>query len=113
MPSTITITVSPLGRRARYRAYVGVRPLVAGTRTPLLDGGRELARLGAHPDATIVMRNERAGHGALRAQLRTAAKLIEDRCRFRPVRDGDTAPPMRQTGQVFAGGHDVTAEVAL
>jgi hypothetical protein len=102
-PSTaqaVVITMAALDRLGRYRTYLGARLLVAGTRMPLLDAARELIRLGADPDAIVAMRHAGAGHDALRTRLGTAAGLTvdEDRCRFRGVRRGDTAPPVRQTG---------------
>src|SRR5438309_844882 len=53
----------------------------------------------SRPDAIVAMRLAGAGHDALRTRLGTAAGLTvdEDRCRFRGVRRGDTAPPVRQT----------------
>jgi hypothetical protein len=103
--ATLSITVVPIDRRGRYRVYLGPRLLVAGTRTPLLDCARELIRLGADPDAIVVMRHAGASHDALRARLGTAAGLTvdEDRCRFRPVRGRDTASPVRQTVRAYAG----------
>lgn len=102
----IVITVVPLDRRGRYRVHLGARLLVAGTRMPLLDSARELIRLGADPDAIaiVVMRHAGAGHDALRGRFGTAAGLTvdEDRGRSRPVRGGDTAPPMGQTVQAYA-----------
>jgi hypothetical protein len=106
MPTTIPITVVPLGCRGRYRAYVGARLLVAPTRMPWLDAARELIQFHADFDVPIVMRHEGASHDALRARLGTAAKLAvdEDRCRFRSVRRGDTAPRVRQKPLAYAGG---------
>jgi hypothetical protein len=100
----IVLTVVPLDRRGRYRVHLGARLFVAGTRMPLLDSARKLIRLGADPDAIVVMRHAGAGHDALRGRFGIAAGLTvdEDRCRFRPVRGGDTAPPMRQTGRAHA-----------
>jgi hypothetical protein len=105
-PATLSITVVPIDRRGRYRVYFGPRMLVAGTRTPLLDCARELIRLGADPDAIVVMRHAGTSNDALRARLGTAAGLTVDegRCRFRPVRSGDTASPVRQTVRA----HDIS-----
>jgi hypothetical protein len=110
MPTTILITVVPLDRRGRYRAYFGARLLLTGTRMPLLDAARELIRPGADPDTITAMRHADAGHDALRIRLGTAARLTvdEDRCRSRPVRGGNTAPPVRQTVRAYAGGHDIS-----
>ena len=59
----IVITVVPLDRRGRYCVHLGARLLVAGMRMPLLDSAHELIRLGADPDAIVVMRHAGAGHG--------------------------------------------------
>jgi hypothetical protein len=102
----LVIRMAPLNRFRCYRTYLA-RLLVAGMRMPLLDAAGEPIRLAADPDAILVMRNAGASNDAMRGRLAHAAGLIidEDRCRFRPVRGGETAPPVRQTPLAYAGGH--------
>jgi hypothetical protein len=118
-PSAILITIVPLDCRGRYRAYLGLRPLVAGTRTPLLDVARELIRLGADPDTVLVMRHAGAGHDALRGRLGTAAGLTVEECsdgrpRFRPYRPrlSEGSPPMRASPSPCAANHNDLTEAA-
>ncbi len=105
--TTLIATVVPLGRRGHYSVYLGDGILLSASRTPLHDAARELIRLGADSDDILVMRRTGTSHDAMRGRLAHAAGLIidEDRCRFRPVRGGDTAPPVRQTPLACAGGH--------
>jgi hypothetical protein len=83
MTTTIPIAVPlpiPLDHCGRCRVYLGRRLLVAGTRMPLLDAARKLIRLGADPDAIIIMRHTGAGHDALRGRLGAAAELTLEEC---------------------------------
>ena len=61
----LVITMAPLNRFPCYCTYLG-RLLVAGLRMPLLAAAHELIRLGADPDALIVIRHTCTSHDAVR-----------------------------------------------
>jgi hypothetical protein len=99
--------------------YLGDRILLSASRTPLLDAARELMRIGADPDALIVMRRVGTSHDDMRARLATAAGLTVEECsdgrpRFRPYRPrlSEGSPPAREAPSPCAKGHNVRAGAA-
>jgi hypothetical protein len=111
MPTTILITVVPIDRRGRYRAYLGARLLVAGTRMPLLDAARELARLGYSDDVILIMRHAGASHDAMQGRLGAAAGLTVDEfngtrfARWKPFQASAVAPPIAPIELAATEGH--------
>ena len=104
--TTITITVRPTGTAACSRRGSAAACSCASPE-PLLAAARVLIAEGWHPDALLVMRHRDAGHDALRAKLKVAARLtVEDGPngaprfrRWRAPRVWGVAPPMRFPGE--------------
>jgi hypothetical protein len=84
-PPTIVISITPLDRRGLQcilrRPAAGIR-----SRQPLLDAARELLRLGADPDAILIMRRFGSSTESLRARIGVWALLtVKERDRRGPV----------------------------
>jgi hypothetical protein len=121
--AVIVITIEPLDRRGRYQVHLGGRLLLSSSRQPLLDGARELIRLGADPDALIVMRRAGSSTDCLRGRIGTAAGLTVDESgsprfkRWKPFPSGAVEAPAGQKAPAYAEAREgarerVGAEVA-
>src|SRR5689334_8812645 len=75
-PTTLVTTVRPIaGDGRRYAVRFNGSPLCRSTTQPLLDGARELLKLGYPADSVIETWREGASECAMRAPIGAAAKV--------------------------------------
>jgi hypothetical protein len=94
-PRQLEVTVSPIGRRGRFRAEIAGRIIVDSSKQPFLDGARVLISEGYARAIILAMWHANATAFALRSTIGAAAKLaVEDdgTPRFRRWKPWDGSP---------------------